>query len=158
MNRIGFSPSFSPQIETLANHLPRSLIIQDGRVWIFSYDTYIKDIASGVGRDWKEAPTGSDIFQRFEKKYHKDIQNLRHQADVLIREIDAFLSLLGEYLRSGNAWNVTELTPSQKRISIRSEAQLILIKRPYPLPRPPKRPRKRLFRRIKRKEIGPEDI
>lgn len=156
MSRIGFAPSYSPQLETLANHLPKALLSKDGRVWIYSYDTYIKDIASGVGRDCREAPTGKKLFERFQKKYLREVEGIRVQATDLIRSMEYFRASIIDYIRKGEEWSLTSPDAVAKDIRLTTGSKMIIIKFPYPLPKPPKVPRKRIFKRIKRKIIGPE--
>ena len=156
MSRIGFAPSYSPQLETLANHLPKALLSKDGRVWIYSYDTYIKDIASGVGRDSSEAPTGKQLFERFKKKYLREVEGIRVKAEDLIRNMESFRSGIIDYIRNGAAWSLTSPAAEAKVMPLPTGSKLMIIKRPYPLPKPLKVPRKRLFTRMKRKVIGPE--
>jgi len=154
MSKLRFSPSFSPEIETLRNNLPGSVLKDDGRLWIYSFDYYILEIAEKVGRDKTEAPKGEREYDHYQRKFKRDKQTLHSDALDLLGSMKAFISALKTFISSGNAWKGV---PRSDRIPDRigGKRSIILIKRPFPIPKV-KKIRKNIFRSLKRETIGPE--
>jgi hypothetical protein len=154
MSKMKFSPSFSPEIETLRNNLPGSVLKEDGRLWTYSYDYYIKEIANKVGRDPSQAPAGDEEFRYYSDRFRRERTALHAEALSLLNELSAFIASLKDCIRNDSAWTgiVARKVPVGR---IEGRKPLIILKRPFPLPKV-KRPRKGIFRRLKRQTIGPE--
>ncbi len=153
MSKLRFSPSFSPELETLRTNLPASVLKDDGRLWIYSFDYYIQEIAKKVGRDPADAPTGEQEYLQYSRRFIREKESLHKEALDLLGSLNAFIAALKIFISSGTGWKGVERQDSQPD-RIQNKRPLILIRRPFPLPRT-KRPRKGIFRRLKRQTIGP---
>ena len=153
MSKLRFSPSYSPEIDTLKSNLPNAVMKDDGRLWTYSFDYYIGEIAKKVGRNKEEAPSGSSEFSHYSNRFSRDVKTLRNDALDLLRYIATFSSKLDNFISTGTRWtalgNVQTISPK-----IGMKKQMIILKRPFPLPKKSK-PKKRLFRRMKRETVGP---
>jgi hypothetical protein len=153
MNKLRFSPSFSPELETLRTNLPSSVLKDDGRLWIFSFDYYIREIAMKVGRDPADAPKGEHEYLHYSKRFIREKDSLHKEALELLGSLNTFIAALKIFISSGTGWKGVE-RPDGQPDRIQNKRPLILIRRPFPLPRT-KRPKKSIFRRLKRQTIGP---
>jgi len=152
MKRSGFLPSSSPEIDTLKINLPDALIRGRGDIWTYSYCHYINEIAGKVGKSVASAPSAEALLNEFGSKYGKEIQKLREDARTLVNELTSFRKRLKDYVGGKDTWgSIRSVENREKDLEIGNRFK-IGPRRPYPLPRTPRR----FFRkRLKRETYGP---
>lgn len=157
LKKRGYLPGRSIEVESLRNELPFSLIKGDGRIWRYSYDHYISKIAEQVGRPVSKAPGSDMIWISMEKKYEKKIADLLKRANNLLPDIYHMRALLKYCLKNPDA-DIDRLKLKKVRVTPveRPIKKVIVIKRPIPLPKKGKRPKKRVIKKPEVKVIGPE--
>jgi hypothetical protein len=158
MKRAGYLPSNSPEINSLKNFLPEMLIKGDSRIWIYSYDQYIQKIAIDVGRDPEDAPTGDEAWRYFSSWTSRDIGKLLERANGILPSVYYFRAKLQKAIRDPSLnWDEIKVKRPKVEAVERPIRKFIIIKRPLPVHKKRKRPRKRILKSPKFGVIGPGD-
>ncbi|MGA1819518.1 MAG: hypothetical protein ACMUHU_00765 [Thermoplasmatota archaeon] len=157
MKKKRYLPSFSPEIDSLKIALPEALILGDERIWVYSYDQYIVNISDKVGRRPELAPKGIEVYEEAMGSFSSDIQGIVNTANQLLPEILIFSSRVKAALRSSDR-NWSEIRVKKPRVHLieRPIRKAVIVKRPLPLPKKPKRPRRKVLKGPKHHIIGPE--
>jgi len=157
LKKTSYLPGRSIEVESLRNELPNSLIKGDDRIWKFSYDHYLPRIAGLVGRKVEKAPGSNEIWDGLERSYKKKIDGLISRANDLLPELFHMRSLLKHSLKNPE-FNIE--TSKLKKVKVtrieRPIKKVLVIKRPIPLPKKGKTPKKRVLRKPEVKVIGPD--
>ena len=158
MNKKGYLPSNSSELNSLKNYLPEMIIKGDGRIWIYSYDQYIKRIAEDVGRKAEDAPNGKEVWDHFSSFSKGDIDVILRKANKVLPKLHWLKAKIQMALRNkGHRWNDLRVkTPRIERVE-RPIRKFVIIKRPFPLDAKKKMPRKKIIKKPKFKTIGPGD-
>ncbi len=159
LRRSGYLPSSSKEVNSLKRALPEELIRGDGRLWIYSYDQYIGTIAGQVGRKAEDAPKGEEIWNQFEGSYFKRMKKLVERANQVLPEIYRMKAKIRLAIKNPEReW--VDLRVKRPRFVVvkRPIRHVMLMRKPIPLERKVRPPRKRIFKRPKMETIGPEDV
>ncbi|MFW3146739.1 MAG: hypothetical protein ACMUIE_08015 [Thermoplasmatota archaeon] len=157
LKKAGYLPSSSPEVVSLKNALPMELIKGDGKLWIFSYDYYIENISSRVGRSREKAPKGKEVWAAMEADYGRSIDELEKQVNELLPLLHITKAKLLRMLKGGQIpWKEIKIKNPKVSLVKRPVKKIIIVKRPIPLPRKPRRPRKKILKRPELRVIGPE--
>jgi hypothetical protein len=157
MRSKGYLPASSREVDSLKGSMPEALIKGDDRVWKYSYDRYIVTISEQVGRDGSDAPTSEEVWDLIERKWAPRIDDLVRKVNVLIPQILSLRSRLRSLLRSPDrAWKEVRVKDPKVTQVRRPIRPIMVMRRPIPVQKPPRRPRKRLVGGPKRQVIGPE--
>ncbi|OYT45743.1 hypothetical protein B6U90_02585 [Thermoplasmatales archaeon ex4484_6] len=156
MRKRGFLPGTSREIESLKNALPGSLIKGDDRIWVYSFDHYLPDIAQGVGRPVTEAPSGKEVWDELEGRFLSRIENLIEMANSIMPDAYFLKNRIRAMIGKPNVGmdDINMKRPKIERIT-RPVRKVIVIKRPIPLPKKVRRPRKRVLKRLDHEVVGP---
>jgi len=158
MKKKRYLPSSSPEVESLKIGLPEALIKGDERIWVFSYDQYIINISERVGRKPELAPKGDDVYDEMARNFANDIQALVALANELMPVILVFSSKVKAALRSPDkVWSEIKVKRPKVKLIERPIRKAVIVKRPLPLPKKPKRPRRKVLKRPKHHILGPEE-
>jgi hypothetical protein len=157
MKRSGYMPGRSIELESLRNALPESIIKGDERIWIYSYDHYIERISEQVGRRSSDAPRSEKLWKDIERNFVKRISSILKKVNDILPELYHFRSKLKYYLKEPsidfNDIKIKKVKVSKVQRPIR---KIIVIKKPIPLPKKVKSPRKRILKKGDVRIIGPE--
>ncbi len=157
MRSRGYLPAFSREVDSLKVSLPEALIKGDDRVWKYTYDRYIVTISEQVGRDTSGAPTSEEVWTSLEGKWAGRTDGLVSKVNTLIPQMLALRSRLRSFLRSPDrAWKDVRVRGPKVTPVKRPIRPIMVIKRPIPVQKVPRRPRKRLLGGPKRQVIGPK--
>jgi hypothetical protein len=158
LKKEGYLPGRSLEVESLRNALPEALIKGDGRIWIYSYDHYIGKISERVGRSPQNAPSGEEIWKKLESRFNRRMETLVEKVNrtlPLVFHLKSKLrSLIGHPELDLGDLNVRKpkISPVQRPIT-----KVIVVRRPIPLPKKGKIPRKRILKRPKHQVVEPGD-
>ncbi len=158
LKKAGYLPGRSLEVESLRNALPEALIKDDERIWIYSYDHYIHKIAENVGRPADEAPTGKEAWSMLRSRFDRRIEKIVYRANQIIPEIFYLKARLSSLVgtETSDLDMIRVRRPMVSKVE-RPIKKVIVIKRPLPIPRKGRRPRKRILKRPKIQVIGPEE-
>jgi hypothetical protein len=157
MRSRGYLPAFSREVDSLKGSIPEALIKGDDRVWKYTYDRYIVIISEQVGRDMAGAPTSKEVWDLMERKWASRIDVLLAKVNTLIPQILTLRSMLRSFLHGPDRpWKDVRVRGPKVTPVKRPIRPIMVMKRPIPDQRPPRRPRKRLLGGPKRQVIGPE--
>jgi hypothetical protein len=158
LKKKGFLPGRSIEVESLANALPETIIKGDERIWIYSYDHYIPRISEMVGRDPGNAPSGKEIWFSIEKRFESRINKLVEEVNIILPKVFLMRSRLITLLKNDDLSleDIRMKTPKVTPVS-RPVRKVVILKRPIPLPRNMKKPRKRVLKKPEIQIIGPEE-
>jgi hypothetical protein len=158
MKNKKFLPSSSPEIDSLKAALPEAIIKDDDRIWVYSYDHYIAPISSRVGRRPEEAPTGNEVFNTIAKNHSKQISDIEDIANELLPKIHLMKAKVQSLIKDqGKEWEQVHVKKPKVALVKRPIRKVIVLKRPLPLPKKGKIPKKKVLKRPEFRVIGPED-
>jgi hypothetical protein len=153
-----FLPSYSLEVDSLKNALPDAVIKDDERIWIYSFDHYIVPISSRVGRKPKDAPTGMEIFKVISKAHSKQSLEIEGIANELLPEIHLMKAKVQSMIKDPNKeWKELHIKRPKVALVKRPIRKIIVVKRPLPLPKKGRIPKKRILKKPDFQVIGPED-
>jgi hypothetical protein len=153
-----YLPSYSLEVESLKNALPESIIKGDERIWVYSFDHYIKIISEKVGRDKKEAPSGDLVYTTISKKINREILELERTANDLLPDLHMLKGKVHSLLKDpGKTWGSINMKKPRVELVKRPIRKAIVVKRPLPIPKKGKMPRKKVLKKLDVQVIGPED-
>lgn len=156
MKRKGFLPSNSPELNSLKNNLPETIIKGDERIWIYSYDQYIDKIAEEVGRDKENAPPGRSVWKHFHEWSKSDIERILRDANGILPRLHWLKAKIQMALRNPHIrWSDLKVKTPRVETVERPIRKLMIIKRPFPLDSKKKMPKKRILKKPKLRTIGP---
>ncbi|MGA1866383.1 MAG: hypothetical protein ACMUFK_02815 [Thermoplasmatota archaeon] len=159
MRRKRYLPSSSLEINSLKRGLPEAMIKGDSRIWIYSYDQYIKTISGMVGKKPELAPEGSEVFRDLDRVYSRDIKRIVGIINELLPEILMLISKVRSYIRSPDReWMDIRVKRPKVKLVSRPVRKTVLIKRLLPLPKTVKLPRRRVLKRPEHRIVGPERV
>lgn len=153
-----YLPSSSPEVDSLKAALPDAVIKDDDRIWIYSFDHYIVPISSKVGRKVENAPSGTEIFQTISKAQAKQVLELEKIGNELLPEIHLMKAKVQSMLKDPDReWDQLNVKRPKVTLIERPIRKVIVVKRPLPLPKQQKIPKKRILKRPEFQVIGPEE-
>ena len=158
LKKKGYLPGRSIEVESLRNELPFALIKGDGRIWRYSYDYYIPKIAEQVGRNPSDAPVSRKIWNMMEEKYIGKIERLIDKVNEILPDLYHHRSLLKYCLKDPKA-DMEDLKLKKIKVTKveRPIKKVLVIKRPIPLPKQGKKPKKRVLKKPDIQIIGPDN-
>lgn len=158
MKKAGYLPSSSPEINSLKTNLSDMMIKGDGTVWIYSYDYYIRKISDMVGRSPDGAPSGRVTWDHFDKWSRRDVDRIVKSANEIMPAIHRFKARIQMAIRHPERkWSDLHVKTPKVNMVSRPIRKLVIVKKPLPLDKNVKPPRKRILKKPKWEIIGPED-
>jgi hypothetical protein len=158
MKNKGYLPSYSLEVESLKNALPEAIIKGDERIWVYSFDHYISVISERVGRSKEKAPKGMEVFDHIHNSHSKMVKDIETLANDLLPDIHVMKGKVQSYLKDpSREWSSIHVKRPRIELVKRPIRRSIVIKRPLPLPKQGKIPKKRILKKPKFDVIGPED-
>lgn len=155
----GFLPGSSPEVESLKNSLPSEMIKGDARLWVYSFDHYIPVIAEKVGRPVEGASKGAEIWDRILTIHKKQITDLIDEANEVVPRLYHLKAKISTFItHDEKMWEDIKVKQPKVVPVQRPIRRSRIIKRPIPLPKRAKKPRKRILRKPKMETVGPEDF
>jgi hypothetical protein len=153
-----FLPSSSPEVDSLKNALPEAVIKGDERIWVYSFDHYIVPISSRVGRNPKDAPKGMEIFNGISTAHSKQTLEMEGIVNDLLPEIHLMKAKVHSLLKyPDKEWGALHIKRPKVAMVKRPIRKVIVVKRPLPLPKKGKAPRKKVLKKPEFRTIGPEE-
>lgn len=153
-----YLPSSSPEVDSLKAALPDAVIKDDERIWVYSFDHYIIPISSRVGRKPENAPTGKETFDTISSAHSKQISEMEKIANELLPEIHIMKAKVQSMLKyPEKEWDHLHVKRPKVAFIERPIRKVIVMKRPLPLPKKSRAPKKRILKKPEFQTIGPED-
>lgn len=159
MKKRGYLPGRSLEVESLKGALPEALIKGDDRIWVYSFDHYGKKISSQVGRSVEGMPKGNEMWKMLEGRFGSRIEALIKKANGILPDLFYLKARIRPMISDDNISldNVKVKRPKVTKVE-RPIKKVIVVRRPIPIPKKVKKPRKRILKRPEMETIGPEDM
>ena len=134
MKKNGYLPANSKVLESLKNSLPNAMIEGDERIWIYSYDHYIKDISDDVGRSMDNAPKSYIIWSDISRRYSKNIYKIVENANNILPDLYLINAKISRASRKPEVpWRKINIKRPKVQFIERPIRRFIILKKPIPI-------------------------
>jgi hypothetical protein len=152
-----YLPSSSPEVDSLKSALPDAIIKDDDRIWVYSFDHYIGPISSKVGRKREDAPKGSEVFETISRSHDRETKEIEKIANDILPQVHILKAKVHSLLKDPDRdWNEIHIKRPKITSVKRPIQKVIVVRRPLPLPKKGKMPRKKVLKKPDFEMIGPE--
>lgn len=110
MKRWGLKMTSTPEYRSLKNAIAEAVITRDGRVWAYSFDTYLPVLSSyspPPGLDGKRA------FEEISSAYAREVDSLYSEARTLLKDGRVLLKRIRAWMREGLKTPWDRVSPSE---------------------------------------------